>query len=146
MAFDIQVKLAVYHHLAETGTAPAPEEVAARVDSSVQDVFSSYKRLRELRVLVLGEDGSAIRMAPPFSGVPTQHIVESGGVSYYANCAWDALGIPAALGQPGVVHSRCEQSGEPLILPIELDGPTESNWLFHSLVPAARWWEDIGFT
>ena len=31
-------------------------------------------------------------MAHPFSGVPTDYRVESSGVAYWANCAWDALG------------------------------------------------------
>jgi len=85
-------------------------------------------------------------MAPPFSGVPTQHAVRVDGLSYFANCAWDALGVPAALHRNGEVRSRCEQSGEPLRLMVSLDGPTPSTWLFHCLVPAAKWWDDIVFT
>lgn len=106
----------------------------------------TYARLRAQRVLVLEEDGESIRMAPPFSGIPTMHVVESGVRQYFANCAWDAFGVLAALRQPGVVNSRCEQSGEPLRLEVELEGPHPSPWLFHCLVPAARWWEDIIFT
>jgi hypothetical protein len=103
-------------------------------------------RLRSQRVLVLEADGESIRMAPPFSGVPTQHKVTAGGVTYYANCAWDALGIPAALHQPAIVHSRCEQSLEPLELAVSDRGPADSEWLFHCVVPAAKWWDDIVFT
>ena len=146
MDFDTQVKLAIYRHFAETGRRPSPAEVAERVGSEVEDVLAAYPRLRTQRVLALEADGTSIRMAPPFSGVPTQHIVRAGGTQYFANCAWDALGVPAALHQPAVVHSRCEQSGEPLRLEVGLDGPEPSTWLFHCLVPAARWWEDIVFT
>ncbi len=85
-------------------------------------------------------------MAPPFSGVETQHRVRVGAVEYFANCAWDALGIPAALHKHGTVFSRCEQSMEPLVLDLGLDGPGHSEWLFHSLVPAAKWWNDLVFT
>jgi hypothetical protein len=98
---------------------------------------------------VLDADGESIRMAPPFSGVATQHVVVAGGVSYFANCAWDALGIPAALRKPAVVHSRCEQSMEPLRLRVGPHGPEfseTSGWLFHCAVPAAHWWDDIVFT
>jgi hypothetical protein len=35
----------------------------------------AYARLRAQRVLALESDGESIRMAPPFSGVPTQHVV-----------------------------------------------------------------------
>ena len=46
-------------------------------------------------------------MAPPFSGVPTQHVVIVDETKYFANCAWDSFGIPAALHRPGRVHFRC---------------------------------------
>jgi len=146
MEFEVQVKLAVYRHFAETGRAPDPEEIANRVGSDSASVIEAYEKLRALRVLVLEGDGSAIRMAPPFSGVPTQHVVESGGVRYFANCAWDALGVPAALRRKAIVHSRCEESGQALRLAVGLDGPAPCDWLFHCLVPAASWWDDIVFT
>jgi hypothetical protein len=97
-------------------------------------------------MLVLDVDGESIRMAPPFSGVETQHRVRANGRNYYANCAWDSLGIIAALQKPGEVHSRCEQSGELFHLKVGLAGPEPSEWLFHCLVPAAHWWDDIVFT
>ena len=146
MDFDTQIKLAIYRHFAETGRRPSPADVAELVGSNVASVLDAYPRLRAQRVLALEADGASIRMAPPFSGVPTQHIVIVGGKQYYANCAWDALGVPAALRRPGEVHSRCEQSGEPLDLKVGLEGPQPSTWLFHCLVPAAKWWDDIVFT
>ena len=109
-------------------------------------MHGAYERLRAQRLLVLEADGSSIRMASPFSGVPTEHVVEADGIRYFANCAWDALGVPAVLHKPGSVHSRCEQSREPLHLTISLQGPETSDWLFHCLVPAAKWWDDIVFT
>lgn len=146
MDFDARIKLAVYGRFAETGRGPAPGEVAQLVGSDVESVLDAYTRLRAQRVLVLEPDGASIRMAPPFSGVSTQHIVLVDGKRYFANCAWDALGIPAALQRAGEVHSRCEESGEPLLLEVGLEGPEPSTWLFHCLVPAAKWWDDIVFT
>jgi len=143
---DTAVKLAVYRHFAETGRGPSPAEVAARVSIDAGSVIAAYGRLRAQRVLVLAADGSSIRMAPPFSGVPTQHAVTVDGRRYFANCAWDALGVPAALHQAGVVDSRCEQSGEPLHLEVGLTGPAPSTWLFHCVVPASHWWDNIVFT
>jgi hypothetical protein len=144
--FDIRVKQAVYKYFAGTGSRPSPGDVAARVGSSVGTVLDAYRRLQTQRMLVLEADGSSIRMAPPFSGIPTQHLVEAGGIRYFANCAWDALGVPAALHKPATIHSRCEQSGEPLCLDVGLKGPGPSDWLFHCLVPAAKWWDDVVFT
>ncbi|HUK73327.1 MAG TPA: organomercurial lyase [Streptosporangiaceae bacterium] len=146
MDFDTQVKLAVYGHFAETGRRPALGAVAERVGSGAGRVRDAYARLRAQRLLVLEADGSSIRMAPPFSGVSTQHVVTVGGTDYFANCAWDALGVPAALGRPGVVHARCEQSRVPLDLEVGREGPEPCSWLFHCSVPAAKWWDDIVFT
>lgn len=146
MDFDAAVKVAIYRSTAETGSPPSLEAVAQLVQASADDVRQAYARLRANRVLLLESDGITIRMAPPFSGVPTQHRVTVDGIEYYANCAWDALGIPAALHRPGLVRSRCEQSHAPLNLPIGQGGPEPSAWLFHCLVPAAHWWDDLVFT
>jgi hypothetical protein len=146
MSLDTQTKLAIYRHFAETGQGPSLQVVGDRVGADLSSVRETYLRLRGQRVLVLEPDGISIRMAPPFSGVRTQHVVIVGETKYFANCAWDSFGIPAALHRPGQVHSRCEQSGELLDLQIGLEGPSPCSWLFHCLVPAAKWWDDIVFT
>ncbi len=144
--FDNQVKVAIYRVTADSGSIPLIEVVAEKVGAPTAVVKQAYARLRASRLLLLEKDGVTIRMAPPFSGVPTQHRVGVDGIDYFANCAWDALGIPAALHRPGVIRSRCEQSREPLELSVGVNGPEPSSWLFHCLVPAAKWWEDLVFT
>jgi hypothetical protein len=144
--FDTSVKLAVYRTTAESGRIPAIETVADSLQTTPAAVKEAYARLRANRLLLLEPDGLTIRMAPPFSGVPTQHRVIVDNIEYYANCAWDALGIVAALHRPGLVHSRCEQSLAPLELRVGMSGPDPSTWLFHCLVPAAKWWDDLVFT
>ena len=144
--FDARVKVTVYRATAESGSPPSLEAVSAKMGATPAAIIESYARLRASRLLLLEPDGVTIRMAPPFSGVPTQHRVIVDGTEYYANCAWDALGIPAAFHRSGVVHSRCEQSLEPLRLQIGVDGPEPSTWLFHCLVPAGKWWDDLVFT
>jgi hypothetical protein len=146
MDFDTDVKRTVYRNFASTGKAPAVAELAVQLACSAEDIRAAFERLQRNRVLLLQPDGETIRMAPPFSGVPTPHRVEVGQHSYFANCAWDALGIPAALHQEAVVHSSCGQSGAPLRLPVAPDGPEPSRWIFHCQVPAARWWADLVFT
>ncbi len=146
MDIDSRVKLAVYRATAANGTPPQAEQIAREAGAPLTEIRAAYARLGERRLLVLEPDGLTIRMASPFSGVPTQHRVRVGDVDYFANCAWDALGIPAALHSDGEVTSRCEQSGEVLNLHVGRDGPEPSTWLFHCLVPAALWWQDIVFT
>ena len=146
MELQTRVKLATYQHFATTGRRPDVATIAGVMGASADEVRSAFAGLRSERVLLLEADGETIRMAPPFSGVPTPHRVEVDGRRYYANCAWDALGIPAALHRRGTVRSCCGQSGAPLHLDVGLDGPGPSDWLFHCLVPAARWWDDLVYT
>ncbi len=146
MDFPTTVKLGIYRLTAEFGLPPSQVEVAEWVGATVAEVREAYAQLAASRLLVLNPDGVTIRMAPPFSGVPTQHRVTVTGTRYYANCAWDAFGIPAALHLPGVVESECAESKVPFRIELGLSGPAPSTWLFHCLVPAARWWSDIVFT
>ena len=146
MDFDTAVKQRVYQHFASTGSAPTAYQLADQLSCSSHDIRDAFVRLQRSRVLLLERNRETLRMAPPFSAIPTPHRVAIGQQQYFANCAWDALGIAAALHREAVVHSSCGQSGAPLRLEIGLDGAEPSDWLFHCQVPAARWWEDLVFT
>jgi hypothetical protein len=143
---DTEVKLAIYRHFVATTRAPAVAQVAERVRAAPGAVREAFGRLYAQRLLVLEPDGATIRMAPPFSAVPTQHRVRVGEKDYVANCAWDALGIPAALHRAGEVLSRCDQTLEPIRITVRDDGPQPEPCVVHFPVPAALWWKDIVFT
>jgi hypothetical protein len=67
--------MVVYLAMAESGIPPSIDAVAEEVGESPAAVKESYARLRASRLLLLEADGATIRMAPPSSGVPTQHRV-----------------------------------------------------------------------
>lgn len=146
MEFDLQVRTEVYRHFADRGRPPSIDDIAGAVNESPEQVREAYQRLYGRRMLVLMPDGESIRMAPPFSGIETQHRVRANGKEYFANCAWDAFGIPAALQAEADVMSRCEQTRESLRLRLTHEGPPASDWIFHVAVPAAHWWRDIVYT
>ena len=87
-----------------------------------------------------------IRMANPFSAVPTAYRVHADGRWWYANCAWDAFGICSALDVDGRIESSCPDCGEPYAVEVTGRRIDRSDLLFHCLVPAAHWWDDIVFT
>ena len=89
---------------------------------------------------------SDIRMANPFSAVPTPYRVVAAGRSWYANCAWDAFGICAALHVDGRIETTCPDCGQALQVSVDNRQPSAPDILFHCLVPAKRWWDDIVFT
>src|SRR5262245_829045 len=144
--FVLRLRTAVYGHFANTGRSPTLDAMRESVGATSEQVIDGYRRLHAKRMLVPADDFASIRMAPPFSGVPTQHRATVNGNEYFANCAWDSFGVVSALGGTGDVVSRCEQTLEPLALHLTPDGPSPSGWLFHCVVPAAKWWNDIVFT
>ena len=130
----------------EATEAPSTADLADVLDRPPEEVREAYGRLFRKRVLFLEPDGETIRMAPPFSAVPTQHRVQIGERTYFANCSWDALGIPAAMHARAEVFSRCEQAIEPIHLRVSLEGPAPQNVVAHFAVPAAKWWADLVYT
>ena len=145
---DLRVRRHVYRRFVELGRAPALAEVARELGAGQGEVRRSLRRLHDAHALVLEQDASAIRMAHPFSAIETRHRVRSAGRWWYANCAWDAFGIPAALGVDGHVSSRCACCDEPIDIDIDVVGrlPVPGESVVHVLLPARRWWEDIVFT
>jgi hypothetical protein len=145
-AFDLALRTAVYRHFATTAQSPTLAAMRAATGATREQIRDGYRRLYAKRMLAPAADFESIRMAPPFSGVETQHRATVNGTEYFANCAWDSFGVVAALGGSGDVLSRCEQTLEPLVLRLTPDGPSSSQWLFHCVVPATDWWKDIVFT
>jgi hypothetical protein len=144
---ETKVKLAIYEMTAETGQVPNSSEVSGKIDVDETEVLGAFGRLHAKRLL-LPEPGdpSQIRMAPPFSGIPTKFPVEANGVRYYANCVWDAYGIAAALHCDAVSRASDGYTGEPLTLEVRNGGPVLQSYLAHFAVPVAHWWDNLIFT
>ena len=144
---DTKVKLAVYRITADTGKVPTSSDVAGKIDIDEDDVRAAFRRLHAKRLLVPEpNDPSRIRMAPPFSGIPSAFPVEAQGKRYYANCVWDAFGVAAALHADAVIPASDGFSGEPLTLEVRNGQPVSQPYVAHFAVPAAHWWDDIVFT
>ena len=109
-------------------------------------MLDGWRALHEEHALVLEAGSGSIRMAAPFSAVPTVYRVHAQGRWWFANCAWDALGICAALGVDGRVESVCPDCGELYTVEVRDRRLDRDDLLFHVLVPAAHWWDDIVFT
>ena len=147
MDIETAVKMSVYQTIAESTKAPSAAEVARALGVSDNDALDAFRSLHKKRLLVPEPaDAMKIRMAPPFSGVETPFAVRIGRKKYYANCAWDALGIPAALHENAVVETTDAQTGEPMRIEVRDQRPIPQQCAVHFAVPAARWWDDIVYT
>jgi hypothetical protein len=135
-----------YQLFADLGRAPDAGEVADAAGLTRSEVQEGWRRLQDNHALVLNGAGTDIRMANPFSAVPTPYRVEAAGRGWYANCGWDAFGVCAALKADGRIESACPDCGDPVIIEVRDQRPDTGTLVFHCLVPAAAWWDDIVFT
>ena len=145
--FDLDVRRHVYFSVVANGRPPTTSETGAAFDVSDAEAASSYRRLHDAHALVLFPETTDIWMANPFCFAPTPHRVTAGGRTWTGTCCWDALGIPGSLHGDGRVETECACCNEPLELTIVGGELAEgADLLCHVLVPARRWWDDIGFT
>jgi hypothetical protein len=143
---DIRLRNLTYARFVELGRAPTADEISAAGGRDRAEVTSAWERLHAEHALVLNPVTGDITMANPFSGVPTDYRVQAAGRWWYANCAWDAFGICAALREDGRIEASCPDCGQALRIIVRDQSPDDQSLLFHCLVPAARWWDDIVFT
>lgn len=144
-AADIDLRNATYRRFVELGRAPTAQDVASHLGWSAADVGDGWRRLHEAHALVL-DGGGDIAMANPFAARPTPFRVDAAGRQWFANCAWDAFGIGAALKSDSTIHTACGDCQTPLEIQVRDGQPDDLDLVFHVLVPAASWWNDIGFT
>ncbi|HUG29632.1 MAG TPA: organomercurial lyase [Candidatus Limnocylindria bacterium] len=142
---DIDLRNATYQRFVALGRAPTEGEVGEVTGLPPDSVVEGWRRLHDAHALVL-DTGGAITMANPFAGRPTPFRVEADGRSWYANCGWDAFGIGAALRADSIIRTSCADCAEPMAIHVRDGHPLEEDVVWHVLVPAATWWNDIGFT
>lgn len=139
------IRAHIYGHFAATTHAPTAAAIARHFAISPAAAEGALLALHDRHALFLEPGTTAIRIAPPFSAVPTPHRVATGGLTYTANCAWDSFGIPAALGAADArLESVCAATGRPIVLHIsdgrpDRDGPE----VVHILVPFRHWYDDL---
>jgi hypothetical protein len=145
--FENDVRLIVYRFFVSQCRAPNIQEVAGALGTDRGQVKQAFENLAQEHILALQQDTAELLMAMPFSAVETSFRVGIGDSKWYANCAWDALGVPAMLSEAATVYARCPVSNDKLQLRVR-SGELEPGQisLVHFAVPAASWWEDIAYT
>jgi hypothetical protein len=143
---DDDVRVFVYRFMVDNRRPPIPIEIAGALGTGSAEIEAALKRLADEHVLVLAPGTPYIWLANPLSALPSPFSVIAGGKQYFGSCIWDALGVIAMLGDEGRVTSLCPDCGEELTLHVR-DGQVERrDYVVHYAVPAAQWWDDIGYT
>jgi hypothetical protein len=143
-AYERDIRAAVYASFRDTGRAPTTDELAAAAGAPQETVIAALRALADEHALVLLADGETIRMAHPFSGVATDFHVTAQDRCWTANCAWDGLAILALFGD-GRLDTHSPATSAPLRFEV-VGGRVTGEGLIHFLVPAAHFWDDIGYT
>jgi hypothetical protein len=146
VSLDASLRRHVYDVTLARGTPPAIGELGAMAGASEDAVREGLRQLAATRVLVLQPESDEILMAPPFSAVPTPFLVRTTRHASYANCAWDALGVPVMLDDAAEITTACGCCGESLTLTADRRTSPAGRGVMHFAVPARHWWDDLVFT
>ena len=141
----LELRNRTYALFVEAGRAPTADELAVALGRTPDDVTAGWRRLHDAHALVL-DDAGELLMAHPFSAVQTPFRVQADGRSWYANCAWDAFGICAALHVDGMIETQCPDCGDAIVVDVHGVSAFDDSLLFHCLVPARHWWDDVVYT
>ncbi|MEO7132857.1 MAG: organomercurial lyase [Vicinamibacterales bacterium] len=142
---DARIRHAIYRTFAEGGI-PLSATISRQLHIPVEDVRSAMERLHAQHAIVLDSRTRETSMALPFSSVPTPFTIVGGGRSWFANCAWDAFGLPVLVGVDAVVKTTCQDCEAPIVYRVEGGKLADAHGVVHFAVRASEWWDNIGFT
>ncbi|HEU0034769.1 MAG TPA: organomercurial lyase [Kofleriaceae bacterium] len=142
---DRLVRLWIFREAADTGEVPGVDAIATALGERRDAIEAALHRLAAARAIVLAPTTTNLWMAAPFSAVATPFVVHARGRRYHGNCIWDALGIAALLHADATIDATCGDCGEPMRVEVAAD-QVIGDGIVHFAVPAARWWDNIGFT
>ena len=145
---DREVRIAIARSIKTKGRIPTIAAVASDIGRDLGTVDASFARMIEGRVFIPQPGSHEIYAYDPFCVGPTDLFVTAADRVWFAICGWDALGIPAALGVPGVVETHCADCDEPLVVEVDADGATEvQTWTVLQVGVRPRdFWKDIRYT
>jgi hypothetical protein len=144
-AFDARLRLLVYRHLLRDERCPSIAEMARGLESSARSVRASLSRLSESHAFLTQENGELWRAAP-LSCIPTAFPVRVGKKSWFGNCIWDALGIPAMLNKDARIGAACGCCNFDMPVEIRRGKLRAGEGIIHIAVPARHWYKDVVFT
>lgn len=138
-----EIRAFIFSHFVDSTRPPSVRAIAQHFRLSEAEAYGLMVELHNRHAIYLDLEARHIRMANPFSGVPTAFHTIANGRSYTANCAWDSFGIAAALHCDAQIDARCADTGEPLALGVRDGQAIAGQELAHFLVPFRHWYDDL---
>ena len=124
------------------GHAPDSAQWSQICGCTQREAEDLLRRLAEMHGVILEPGSVRVWSLHPFALIPTAFWVSAGGRGWWANCAWCALGIGAALRADIAVSTRDGAEGDPLDFDTHNSESTRPELLMHFPYPPARWWDN----
>ena len=144
--FDLKIRFEIYRFFVENGRAPLFPELAGILKVDEELVRQSYHHLHNGHMIFLNQGSDTIRMAFPFSAVPTKFKVKRGQTQWWANCAWDSVGIPAAIHHDVEIEAVYADSGETAHFRVQNGCFDGKGHVVYFPLPFRQWYDDLVFT
>jgi hypothetical protein len=136
----------IYDDMVSNGVPPTAARIGQHFGVNAVDAKRELAALKIGKTVLVHPITGEIWMAGPFAASATPYRIVGAKQSWWANCAWDMLGVAAIVNEPVQLVASCCDCGEQFMLDASPARGVESDWLVHFLLPARRWYEDIGFT
>ena len=136
----------IYDRIVERGAPPKIQELAAFFGVSADAARNAVANLNVGKTVLVDPPSGEVWMAGPFSAHPTDYRVQGERTAWFANCAWDMLGVAVIANERVSVETHCCDCGERMVFDVDPRTGPAVDAIVHFLVPARRWYDDIGFT
>jgi len=137
----------IYETLIDDGRVLSSGEIATHFGVSPSDALQALREMKIGKTILPDPHTGELWMVGPFSAAETQYSIRAGNRRWFANCAWDMLGVANLVGEPVDIETQCTDCAGPIGLHLEPDDESVgADLLVHFLLPAQRWYNDIGFT
>lgn len=142
-----QLRVFVYDHIVARGLPPKSDEIGEHFGVSAEDAVRAIREVKIGKTILPHPETGEIWMAGPFASARSAYTVRGQDVRWWANCAWDMLGVAQLVGEPVRIDTRCGCCDAPISIDADAQSePVDAGHVVHFLVPARHWYDDIGFT
>jgi hypothetical protein len=141
-----EIRVFIYNWIVAHGEPPLLQDIGAHLGVSADEARETTRNLNIGKTVLCHPDSGEIWMAGPFAAAETPYRVIGVHASWWANCAWDSIGIAAIVNEDVVIEASCADCGDPMRIRVSRRDGVRGTGLVHLLVPMRDWYRDIGYT
>jgi alkylmercury lyase-like protein len=141
-----ELRVFIYDWIVAHGEPPLSPDIGAHLGVSPAAARLALANLNIGKAVLCHPTTGEIWMAGPFAASETAYRVIGSRTSWWANCAWDSLGVAAIVKEDVVIEASCSDCGDPMRIRVKRDDGVRGDGIVHLLVPMRDWYRDIGYT